>query len=55
LKKPKHLEYTTDISQGRGFGGRNPSLLEEKAMLLMAHYNVTQLSSGKIHYGSTQS
>jgi len=40
-------------TQGRDFGGRNPSLLEVKAMLLMADI-VRELSNDNIHFGSNQ-
>jgi len=40
-------------TQGRGFGSRNPSLLEVNAMLLMAGI-VKQLSNDSVHSGSNQ-
>jgi len=40
-------------TQGRGFGGQNTSLLEVKAMLLMAEI-VNQLLYDSVHSGSNQ-
>jgi len=45
---------TQGRTQGRGFGGRNPSILEVKAMLLMADI-VRELSRDNIYSGSNQS
>jgi len=43
----------TRVHPGEGFGGRNPSLLEVKAMLRMADI-ISELSNDNIHSGSNQ-
>jgi len=46
-------QFVSGTHSGEGLGGRNPSLLEAKAMLLTADI-IRQLSSGKNHSGSNQ-
>jgi len=49
----KKLTHDQRRTQGRGFGGWNLSLLEVKAMLLMADI-VKLLSNDSIHFGSNK-